>query len=288
MLKTNSAFSLAPAKLLGDMPVGSIIKDVRTSYASNPILWKIADLSHPGYPEGSVTLGSYRLLTCKAVDAKEINNPESKSATKGCSRYIWSNLRRWANSGAPAGEWYAPQHPYDTPPTSDFLEGSNNPYMGEAGFLNGFSAKFLNALMPTTLKAIIPDYYGGGLDEFTDRIFLPSMTEVGLANYKKIDEGAKLAIFSNYDSRVAYPTQHCVASSTWNNGSLNTGTGFCWWTRTTFGTDAGTTYCVDEEGYDYPVPAFQARWGFRPFCNLHAKTRVSSEADGDGAHILFV
>lgn len=288
MLRTNNLFKPAPARLLGGMPVGAILKDTRTTYGGQPIMWQIADLNHPGYPGGSVTLASQRILTCKPFDAKEPNNPDANCAAKGCARYSLSNIRAWANSAAPAGEWYVPAHEYDAPPIAANLEDSHNPYMEEAGFLHGFSAKFINSMMPTTLKTLIPTPYGGGFDEVTDKIFLASLAELALVNINEIDEGSAMAMAQKSKGRCTMPTEYCVASSTWSETKFSAAKNYYWWSRSADGRNTYSGAVLDDYGYDYYSPLCRGKYGFRPFCNLPAKTRVSTETDTDGAYLLFV
>ena len=43
------------AKALSSLAVGALVKDTGTLYNGKPIVWKIADKGHSGYPSGSVT-----------------------------------------------------------------------------------------------------------------------------------------------------------------------------------------------------------------------------------------
>ena len=52
-------------------------------------------------------------------------------------------------------------------------------------------------------------------------MFLPSTTEVGLANENSIAEGSLWALFTTADSsRLAYPTAEAVANSNYTNANL--------------------------------------------------------------------
>ena len=44
------------AKALSSLAVGTLVKDTGTLYNGKPIVWKIADKGHAGYPANSVTL----------------------------------------------------------------------------------------------------------------------------------------------------------------------------------------------------------------------------------------
>ena len=44
------------AQSLNALAVGALVKDTGTLYNGKPIIWKIADKGHTGYPSGAVTL----------------------------------------------------------------------------------------------------------------------------------------------------------------------------------------------------------------------------------------
>ena len=43
------------AQSLNSLAVGALVKDTGTLYNGKPIIWKIADKGHTGYPSGAVT-----------------------------------------------------------------------------------------------------------------------------------------------------------------------------------------------------------------------------------------
>lgn len=272
---------------LKDLPVGSFVKDLATTYYGKTIIWRIADKNHEGYPDNSVTLTPEKILSIKPFDGCEPSNPTAYCSVRGNSRYIHSNIRCWANSAAGPGEWYLPQHAYDTPPVSENLQSQRNAYYHEAGFLNGFSKKFYASLMPTTLTALVSDTYGGGEDSFTDRIFLASLAELGLQNTKKIDEGLIMAMFTNRENVPAKPTEACVAHSEYVSASLNTEEAHYWWTRSAYTRDAYSGTYIISSGSNASTMAYYSTIGFRPFCNLPGSTRVSLAPDADGAYVMF-
>lgn len=285
MLHTNVPQS-GNIRRLRDLPVGSLVKDLNTSYYGQTIIWRVADKNHDGYPANSVTLASQKALSVKPLDAREPSNPHSYCSTRGNSRYIYSNIRLWANSAANAGGWYSPQHDYDAPPTREDVQSQRNAYDQEPGFLNGFSQKFRASLMPTTLTSLIPDDYGGGSEACTDRIFLISLAEAGLLNYSKVDEGSILALFSAKENLTALPTEQCVANSEYSSG-LNTANAFSWWTRSAYTRDSYSVSYVTSSGTTTSTMSYYTTIGFRPFCNLPGGARVSLATDADGAYIMF-
>ena len=59
------------AKALSSLAVGTLVKDTGTLYNGKPIVWKIADKGHAGYPANSVTLITERIISLKCFDAIE-------------------------------------------------------------------------------------------------------------------------------------------------------------------------------------------------------------------------
>ena len=135
------------AKALSSLAVGTLVKDTGTLYNGKPIVWKIADKGHAGYPANSVTLITERIISLKCFDAIESGNSDSNRRSYGNNRWIYSNIRRWLNSQAAAGKWYAAQHSADAPPSNANVWSNYNEYDGEAGFLAGFSASFVAACL---------------------------------------------------------------------------------------------------------------------------------------------
>ena len=126
------------AKSLSSLVVGALVKDTGTLYNGKPIIWKIADKNHAGFPANSVTLITERIISLKCFDAMEPSNNDGNRRSYGNNRWIWSNIRRWLNSQAGAGAWYAAQHGQDAPPNNSNVWNNYNEYEAEAGFLAGF------------------------------------------------------------------------------------------------------------------------------------------------------
>ena len=187
------------AKALSSLAAGALVKDTGTLYNGKAIVWKIADKNHAGYPANSVTLITERIISLKCFDAKESGNSDSNRKSYGNNRWIYANIRQWLNSQAAAGQWYSAQHGQDAPPSNANVWDNYNEYQQEAGFLAGFSANFLAALLTTTHTVGKAQVDGGGTESCTDKIFLATCTEVGLSG--DVTAGSKLAIFSNDASR---------------------------------------------------------------------------------------
>lgn len=237
------------AKTLADLAVGDKVKDTSSLFLGKPVIWKIADKNHSGYPAGAITLITERCIAMRCFDAKEPNNSNSDRKSYGNNRYLHSNLRQWLNSDAAAGAWYVAQHSADQAPNAANVWDGYNPYDATAGFLNAFSAHFKAALMATTLtvaKNTVTD--GGGSETVTDKIFLASNTEVGLANENSVAEGSKLALFSTDASRIAYCTTEAIADSNYTSDPANNTTAWYWWLRTPYASYSRSARYVSTSG----------------------------------------
>ena len=98
-----------------------------------------------------------------------------------------SAVRQWINSPLGANLWFTKKTPFDLKPT----------YANQPGFLAGFDADFLDALVTVDNVCARNTVYEvggtlGGSYVMTDKMFLPSMTELGLGVNNAIAEGAVL------------------------------------------------------------------------------------------------
>ena len=274
---------------LSNLAVGTLVKDNMTKYYNEPIVWKVADKNHAGYPLGAITLISDKIIKIACFDAKEPLNSNDKRRDYGNNRYIWSNIRQWLNSNATSGAWYSAQHSWDAPPSSANVWNGNNHYEAQVGFLNGFSEKFINAIQDTTLVVGKPLLDGGGTETCVDKIFLPSFTEVGGTTGTFV-EGSKFALFINNNSRLAYPTVEAVNNSTYTNVGLSKDTPWTWWTRSIYSENNYYDVCyIDAAGSvgGYISHAYMGTVGIRPACNLPAAILVSNDVDSDGCYVLI-
>ena len=271
-------------KFLSELPVGSKVKfgnyKVEGS-VSGPMVWLVADKNHAGYPANSVTLLTEKIIDLRGFDAKEPSNSNADRQSYGNNRYLHSNLRQWLNkSGHP---WYVATHGADAPPNDT---GMNTPtgYDDEPGFLSNFSSDELGGILDTTLtvaKNTVTD--GGGSEVVTDKVFLLSNTEVGLANENSIVEGSLLPLFSNDASRIAKLTQQGV-TNTKSTSKPATVNAWYWWLRTPRATVSRFVRYVHSSGtLDHSV-AYNGYNGVRPALNLKSGILVSDLPDGDGCY----
>lgn len=275
---------------LNSLPIGTLVKDVNSTYLGAPIVWKIADINHDGYPDGAITLITEKTIALRCFDAKEPNNSHSGRATYGNNRYSVSNIRQWLNSDAEAGQWYIPQHSADAAPKGANVSQKQNiainPYDTKAGFLNGFSKYFKDALLPTTLTVgLNTKTDGGGSETITDKIFLASNTEVGLANQNNIAEGSKLSIFSDDVSRKVSVTTRGLEESN-NPYDPSEGESHSWWLRTPNSIHYSHACIVDSFGRWSSSNAYTGSYGARPLCNIPSSVRVSETPDENGVYTI--
>ena len=273
------------AQALSALAVGALVKDTGTLYNGKPIVWKIADKGHTGYPSGSVTLITEKIISLKCFDAIESGNSDSNRKFYGNNRWIYSNIRQWLNSGASAGAWYSAQHSADAPPTNANVWSNYNEYDAEAGFLAGFSTNFVAALLSTTHTVGKASVDGGGTESCVDKIFFATCTEVGLSG--DVTAGSKLALFSDDTSRLAYPTAECVSKSEYTNTNFATSKAWYWWLADAYASNSYSVRYVYSSGALSTLSACSGNDGVRPLCNLSSSILVSDTADSDGAYTII-
>lgn len=267
---------------MSTLPVGAIVKSVNTKYNGAVIRFVVGRQS--SYRVGLVT---EKIISLKAFDAKEPSNSNSSRQSYGNNRASVANLLLWLNSAAAAGGWYSAQHRADAPPTAANVWSSHNPYYQEAGFLSFFEADFRNALLNDTItvaKNTVTD--GGGSEQITRKVRLLTETEVGLGNENGIAEGTQWPLFTDNESRKAYPTAEAVSKSTYTNSSLSATQPWYYWLLTPNAANAGNVRYVHSDGGLRYNNAWGGRLGVRPALFLAPDTLVSDTTDTDGAYII--
>lgn len=281
-----------PTIPLSSLPVGSLVKDTSSTFLGEPVIWKVADVNHEGYPDNSVTLITDKIVALRCFDAKEPSNSNYERQTSGNNRYSVSNIRQWLNSDAEAGQWYTAQHSVDQAPNSDVV--AKNAYADDEGFLNGFSEKFKNALLSTSLKVGLNQLDGGGSETVTDKIFLASATELGVqAALAPAVEGIKLSLFNDGTNIPTTVTAKCVEDNEYENENIAVGLNWRWWLRTgTTNTDDCDWVCLINNTTSVTSASVGSASGYeigiRPLCNFPSSIKVSSTPDEDGCYnIIF-
>ena len=271
---------------LSSLPIGAKIK-VPHSVMGNIIFLK-ADQNHTGYPENSTTLITDEIILLRAFDAKEPNNTNSDRQSYGNNRYSVSNIDHWLNSTASAGQWYSPQHATDQSPNSTDVV-SKNPYDVDAGFLNGFEARFIAEMQDTTIKVA---KYNSGYDTLTRKVFLPSKAELFNQDENSIMEGSLLQYFqANTNAiRIAKISNYCAQDNNSHSGSssVTAGSNGSYWIRTPDTDSACNLRYVRSDGALILSGNAKNCIGIRPLCNLKTETLVSDQPDSDGYYSLLL
>jgi len=263
---------------ISNLSVGAKVKSSDTKYNGVPIIWLIGHKT-----TNRVKLITEKIITLKCFDAKEANNPNSDRKNYGNNRYSVSNIDQWLNSAADADEWYSARHSYDAPPNNANVYSNYNEYDAEAGFLSNFEEAFQDAILDTKIrvaKNTVTD--GGDYEDITRKVYLLSNTEVGLSNENGIAEGSKWDLFSNNNSREAYPTAEAVSRSEYTF----VGGAWYWWLRTPYAGSSNYARRVDTDGTWGRTDAYDGLIGVRPALELDSGILVSDTTDADGCYTL--
>lgn len=258
---------------LNSLAVGSKIRVAGAKKLNDEeIILQIASKeNHPGYPAGHIPVITEKIIGLMAFDAKESKNSDSNRRSYGNNNYAQSNILQWLNSSKTSG-WYAPTHAADAPPTGSDV--TYNPYTDKAGFLSYFPAEFV-AMLPSVNQTVNkPSVDGGGTEVVTSKVFLPSLSEVGLAVDGAVD-GSKFDLFTTDASRIAKPTQGAIDNNTYTSTSLSKDKGWIWWLRSPYVAYASYARSVYSDGTRCYSFAFSGNYGVRPALALRSDFSVS-------------
>ena len=113
-------------------------------------------------------------------------------------------------------------------------------------------------------------------------MFLPSTTEVGLANENSIAEGAAWGYYTSNALRVGYVTQQCFSNSPSSSKPSAKTSAWYWWLRTPYCSYSHYARCVVTGGSLGNDSAYGGNRGVRPALNLSSSLLVSDSTDADG------
>ena len=272
---------------IGNLAIGSKVKfgtyKVGNETAA-PIIWTIPDKNHSGYPANSVTLFTERIIDLLGVDAKEPTNTNADRQNYGNNRYSQSNLDQWLNDIGL--NWWTATHAYDAAPTD---AGLSQPvgYDDKLGFKSNFTTEELAAVLDTTIrvaKNTVTD--GGSYEDIIRKFFIPSTTELNLANENSIAEGVVLSAYSGAAdaTRIAYATQAVITNTLSASKPASTAAAWYYWLRTPYSTLSRRVRYVNTSGALNNDNACYGNFGLRPLCNLRSDILVSDSVDGDGCY----
>ncbi len=275
------------AQSISNLAVGAKVKFGNykvESEALAPLIWKVADKNHSGYPANSVTLITESIIDLRGFDAKEPTNTDANRRTYGNNRYSVSNIDQWLNDSGDS--WWAATHAYDATPND---AGMSQPtgYDDKQGFKSYFTADELAAVLDTTIRVVkntVTD--GGSYEDIVRKFYLPSTTEVGLANENSIASGVVLSIFSAATdaSRIAYPTQALVTNTLSASKPASTTAAWYYWLRDPLSGNSCSVRVVNSSGALNRSNAYNGNYGVRPLCNLSSDILVTDTVDSDGCY----
>lgn len=276
---------------LRELSAGTLVKvPVKQEYQSligEYVNYKIAAKNHEGYPEGSVTMVSEKLIAMFCYDAKEPTGG-AEPMQYGNNRYIYSNIHQWLNSNAKPGQWYSPAYEDDAPPISANTIGNINPYNDWPGFLEMFDDEFSNKMISTTFTVA----RSTTVETFDAKVTLPSRTEVGMGNESSYAEGSQLELFSSQESCIAKCSDACISNSDYSSNPTSD-QGWFWWLRTPYRANTANVRMIKEDGnlqpnYSYNQAAALAYPGIRPLFNWDGNVLVSPTPNPDGSYNLIL
>jgi hypothetical protein len=203
-------------------------------YGDSPLIWVVADQNHGGFPADTVTIVSERTIGNTTFAPADPINKDHDRRLYGNNRYKDSFIRNYLNS-------------------IRFMEAI-------------FNEKEINAIAETEVKTKQPEVDGQGIDLTTDRLFLLSASEVGLA--QKDEEGSLVELFSDHLFRRV---QDIDGDWDW------------WWLRSAYVSNSYLVRLVFTGGSADNNYAYSGRDGVRPACNLLSGYLVSSSQKQGGA-----
>ena len=119
----------------------------------------------------------------------------------GSNNWAESAARQWLNSSAAANSWWQRQTIFDLVPN----------YANKAGFLAGLDPDFVDALGAVDITTARNTVYEmgdtlGGSYTTRDKLFLPSMAEIGLGSNNSVAEGSVLPLYdgATQTDRIKY------------------------------------------------------------------------------------
>jgi hypothetical protein len=278
------------AQLLSNLPIGSKVKFGKHQVGSETpwdIAWLIVAKNHVGYPTNSVTLLAEKCLDALSFDVREPKNTEVYRQQEGNSRYSVSNIDQWLNS--PNQNWYVSRHAADTPPSTEYLPSYNktSPYDTRNGFLYRFAGKEQTAILNTTIQVALHSVDGGGYEDITRKIFIPSVSEILPYSENGIAEGTQWEWFVKNPDLKCSMFEQAHANSTFSGKNALASEIFYWGVRTpALSSSAANVRYITNKGERNMYPAYQV-CGIRPALNLSNSLKVSDATDSEGCYTFI-
>ena len=156
------------------------------------------------------------VIDLRCFDGKESTNNDSNRAKYGNNNWKYSNIKQFLNSDQ--ANWYSSQHQYDAPPSSancwSYTNGTTyNAYDTHKGFLYYWSDTDKSILKDMTLTLATPTVDDGGSYTWTDKVWLPTYTQMSGGQNNSISEGEVFSKFTSNTSRIKYLHPNCAANN---------------------------------------------------------------------------
>jgi len=283
----------------GALPIGSYLLFGQYQLEDegyNPILWKVIEnkshyMGNTDPAVEHITLLAAYIMDLRGFDAEEPENEWEYRAKYGNNRYSYSTIRQWLNSSEKGGSWWKPQHDTDAPPIDEnFLISKQTGYDDNDGFLNSFKPEELDIILDTTLECGINNNAdGGGTETVTDKVFLLSLTEVGLGEMesKNYFEGNPFAIFGSFESRVAWVSLQCYENTNSPRIPHTIENSWDWWLRSPYSWGEYDVWMSDDQGKSVHRRAHIDSLGIRPSINIkYEGVNFSGNGSMDDPYVL--
>ena len=264
----------------GALPIGSYILFGQYQVEDegfSPILWKV--IENKSHYQGNtnpdvkhMTLLTNQIIDQRGYDAEEPESNLEFRAKYGNNRYSYSNIMQWLNTDKKGGSWWQATHDTDGPPVDEGFETRKSTgYDDKDGFLNSFNSNELNLILDTTLESgINVNADGGGTETVINKVFLLSLTEVGLSEEesKYYFEGNPFAIFDSDESRLSTITPQCYENTNSPQIPKTADTTWEWWLRSPYSFGEYDVWIVDYQGKAIHRRAYVDSYGLRLAINI--------------------
>lgn len=273
------------AQNLSNLPIGAKVKFGKHSIngeTAQDIIWLVVAKNHSGYPSNSVTLQTASIIDLRSFDDPEPNNASGDRKSQGNNRYSVSNIDQWLNANGAGGSWYSAQHSADAPPAQN-----DTKYVDRPGFLYHLTDAERLAIQPTTIRVVKPSVDGGGYEDIIRKVFLPSVTEIGLNNENNTAEGS---VWEHYATNGATKRTSTATTQVYNysksTSKPTSGSAWEWWTRTpSFSSETNVRIVAKYGQVSFEPPYIWLR-GVRPALNLSSTLSISDTTDSDGCYTV--
>lgn len=277
---------------LSELPVGSRIyfgKYQVNEEEPEAIIWRLVDKDLYNNL-GSVTLITDKIIDLRCFDSLEPSNTDENRQKYGNNRYSQSNIDQWLNSNQK--EWYTPQHSTDSAPGSvSYSYSYGTSYKDKEGFLYNFTEEEINCIIPSKIRVCKNNVNeDGSYEDIIRKVFLPSLTELGLSDSSlPVEENTTFEYYNTGTTRETQVTEQCYNNTKSSNKPQKydntTFISYPWkyWFRTPSNT---STYQSREISSNYGTLSSDACYrgdvGIRPVITLNGDLMILQDGTSSG------